>query len=186
MMKSTEQSTIFVGFPTTSLPKFTPEGSHVHEIEGGSIVLSLPAEMILSSMDESGMSDSFEQWKLSIPITENQPKKQEEKSSSVAGTNTITSIMQKIIAYPVESKSPIETMLFLSDVKNSSVYITIIPTTFIHINHPYHRTKTTDTTQYTFHHYNIVHKEKTHALKAIRSTYHKAGDHNYGQWKTSN
>lgn len=117
MMKSTEQSTIFVGFPTTSLPKFTPEGSHVQEIEGGSIVLSLPAEMILSSMDESGMSDSFEQWKLSIPITENQPKKQDEKSSFVAGTNTITSIMQKILLYPVESKSPIETMLFLSDVK---------------------------------------------------------------------
>ena len=33
------------------------------------------------------------------------------------GINTLTSIMQRIIAYPIESKSPMESIAFLSEIK---------------------------------------------------------------------
>ena len=89
------------------------------------LVLILPQAMLTDTPDV--MQASYAGWKEAVPPTEAQPGQRKRgggekgilSGDDFSGDNsaTLTSIMQRVLAFPVESKSPIESMLFLADIK---------------------------------------------------------------------
>ena len=87
--------------------------------------LSIRLPEQLFARDTSEVLDaSYVKWKDAIPLSETQAKG--EKKMMIQPDNgfgngqggvTLTSVMQRILAYPIESKSPLESMAFLADVK---------------------------------------------------------------------
>ncbi|MGM9621429.1 MAG: hypothetical protein ACI3X4_08260 [Bacteroidaceae bacterium] len=120
-MKGIDESVCFVGFPVTSLEKWVPEGAKTEQIaeKHQCIVLSIPVR----DEDGSQMMQQYEEWKSSLPLTEAKEKdmaKTENKSNhSEPNRLTLFSIAQQVLAYQIESKSPIECMLFLSEIKSN-------------------------------------------------------------------
>lgn len=122
LFKGMEEAVAYIGFPETSLGKWMPEGVE-QRVEGEKhLVLSLPELMVADAYEE--MADAYAEWKDALPLTESNPgtrKKASCKDLAIQqaedGPLTLTSIMQRILAFPIESKSPLESMVFLADIK---------------------------------------------------------------------
>ena len=110
---------VFVGFPLTSIDRYTPEGAVVLPSGDKSIEITLPAEAFAPDVDIESLWKAFEDWKHSQPLTEASKKKvEEEKVRSERNAHPrLTDIMLRILAYPIEQHSPMECMAFLSDIK---------------------------------------------------------------------
>ena len=110
---------VFVGFPLTSLDRYTPEGAEVFPSSDKSIEMTLPTEAFAPDVDIESLWKAFEDWKHSQPLTEASKKKvEEEKVRSERNAHPrLTDIMLRILAYPIEQHSPMECMAFLSDIK---------------------------------------------------------------------
>lgn len=69
-MKGIDGSVCFVGFPVTSLEKWTPQDSKTEQVaeKHQSITLAIQAE------DSSQMMQQYEEWKSSIPLSETKEK----------------------------------------------------------------------------------------------------------------
>lgn len=118
-MKGIDESVCFVGFPVTSLEKWAPQDSQTEQIaeKHQCIILSI------ENGDGLQMMQQYEEWKTSLPLAE--PKDRDMAKADgmakqpAANRQTLFSVAQQILSYPIESKSPIECMLFLSEVKCS-------------------------------------------------------------------
>ena len=110
---------VFVGFPQTSLERFTPQGAAVVEAADGQIVLVLPSGTFSPQAEVGQLAADFAAWKQSQPLTEASKKRQEaEKAVAERGSHPrLTDVMLRIMAYPLERHSPMECMAFLSEVK---------------------------------------------------------------------
>ena len=123
LQKVVERDVCFVGFPVTSLDKWAPDPALVTRRDDGSIDLVLPAEVQQGRPQTADMTGDFTQWRNSIPITEAQPKKEKARQNGTGGEapesvhESLTAIMQQVMAFPIESRSPMECMLFLSELK---------------------------------------------------------------------
>ncbi len=120
MFKNENASIVFVGFPVTSLEKYTVSGAEVAVAEDKSVCLVLPETMIPAPMDSQELAVEYEHWKQSVPLTENSKKELEVAERGVAATGRpvrLTEVLQKILAYPIEQRSPMESMAFLADMK---------------------------------------------------------------------
>lgn len=109
----------FVGFPLTSLERYTPEGAVVSLSGDKGVDMMLPAETFAPDADIKSLSTGFEDWKQCQPLTEASKKKVEEgKSLSERNAHPrLTDVMLRILAYPIEQHSPMECMVFLSEIK---------------------------------------------------------------------
>ncbi len=122
--KSIEQPVAYIGFPETSLDKWMPEGGE-QRVEGEKhLLVTLPEVMMTDNPDD--LTTAYLEWKEAIPLTEatsGMHKKSGGKNdgNNVDGTDgiplTLTAIMQRVLAFPIESKSPLECMIFLADIK---------------------------------------------------------------------
>ncbi|MBQ6204191.1 MAG: hypothetical protein IJK46_08885 [Prevotella sp.] len=120
--KDVDNPVAYIGFPDTSLGKWMPEGA-VQRVESEKhLVVELPELMFTDSAE--AMSAAYAEWKEGIPLTESNPglRKRGGKGTVVdddidESTVTLTAIMQRVLAFPIESKSPIESMTFLADIK---------------------------------------------------------------------
>ncbi len=125
MVKSVGVPVVMIGFPPASMEKYVPDGSQVNTNTDGSLDVVFPTSIIPDDADINVLAEEFEQWKGALPVSESNPAKKEkqhdrnlEPSSEFSSANvTLTSIMQRILAYPVEGKSPLESMLFLSEIR---------------------------------------------------------------------
>ncbi len=99
--KAVEQAVAQVGFPASSLPKFAT--SLRLEQQEGMLLLLLPDDI-------SFKKEEFKVWKLSLPIAQQGDGPHPSAKSQGA-------IIESILAYPLESRTPIEAMLFLADLK---------------------------------------------------------------------
>ena len=120
-LKGSNDTFCFVGFPVSSLPKYTPDGGRVSPAGEKEMDIALPEGLAPSGNREEAERE-FEAWKQELPVTDAKPKDKNGSEgfafgSPPKGVRTITEIMHDILAYPVESKSPIESMLFLAAVK---------------------------------------------------------------------
>ena len=88
---------VFVGFPITSLDRYTPKG----------------AAVFAPDVDGDSLRMSFEDWKQCQPLTEASKKKVEEERVRTERNAhpRLTDIMLRILAYPIEQHSPMECML---------------------------------------------------------------------------
>lgn len=110
---------VFVGFPLTSLDRYTPQGAIISPSGDKSIAMALPSDVFTPETDIESLKEAFEDWKHCQPLTEASKKKVEEEKIRVE-RNThprLTDIMLRILAYPIEQHSPMECMTFLSDIK---------------------------------------------------------------------
>jgi len=117
--KSEGVTSVFVGFPVASLQKFTPENASVRFNEDGSVQFVLPETTFPVESTSESLSEEFHNWKQSVPLAESSKK---DLDAGVAGASLahparLTDVMHKILAYPIEQKSPLECMSFLAEVK---------------------------------------------------------------------
>ena len=120
-VKGIESTIAFVGFPLLSLEKRTPEGARVVSIADKHLAMDLPDKG--SEADVECLGREFEEWKTKQPLAEQKEDGDKDKhvprsSNGVTAHPTLFSIAHQILAYPIESHSPIECMLFLAEVKN--------------------------------------------------------------------
>ena len=110
---------VFVGFPLTSLDRYTPQGAAVSPTGENSIDIILPADVFPAAIERETLTEDFANWKQSQPLTEASKKKVEEERV-VAERNAhprLTDVMLRILAFPIEQRSPMECMVFLADMK---------------------------------------------------------------------
>ena len=121
LFKNEETSLVFVGFPVTSLEKHTPEGAAVSRAADGSVCLVLPAALLPAPLDVQSLGIDYQNWKQSVPLTENSKKELAAAGkgfpSSGGRPMRLTEILQEILSYPIEQRSPLESMAFLADIK---------------------------------------------------------------------
>ena len=117
-MKGIDQSIAFVGFPVTSIEKRKPEGAIIESIAEKHIVVNLPMEEGVTS--DSSQND-FAVWKSLQPLDASKDNETSKENTKVIkgrdGMLTLFGVAQMLLAYPIESHSPIDCMLFLADVK---------------------------------------------------------------------
>ena len=115
LLKNTEDSVVFVGFPMTSLERHIPEGATVTEQEDKTIALIL-AETVFGETTTEQLQTDFANWKKSVPLVKS--KEQGAKGNSeLRIKNFELDILKRILAYPIEQHSPMEAMAFLSEIK---------------------------------------------------------------------
>ncbi len=120
--KGIDEPVAYIGFPETSLAKWMPEGAATEAVDEKHVKMVLPPIMLID--DGQAMESAYGEWKAAIPLTEmhgGQRKREQgddvESLFEAPPAASLTSIMQRVLAYPIESKSPIECMTFLADVK---------------------------------------------------------------------
>ena len=113
------ENIVFVGFPLTSFDRYTPKGAVVSPSGDKGIDMMLPAETFAPDTVIESLRTGFEDWKQCQPLTEASKKKVEEgKSLSERNAHPrLTDVMLSILAYPIEQHSPMECMVFLSEIK---------------------------------------------------------------------
>lgn len=123
--QTTDGTFVFVGFPLTSLDKYRPERSQDIPFDESHFILDLPVGTFPQELTKELFDSDFERWKNEIAVTDNKngktdkiiPEAQGDTEGQSALPLRLTDIMQEILAYPLEGKSPIETMLFVSELK---------------------------------------------------------------------
>ena len=122
--KGIDEAVAYIGFPETSLQKWIPEGAEQRVEDEKHLVLTLPEVMVTDGPDV--LAAAYDEWKESIPLTEPQPglRKRgggkdvvDDDDNISCHSATLTGVMQRILAFPIESRSPLESMTFLADVK---------------------------------------------------------------------
>ena len=110
---------VFVGFPITSLDRYTPKDAVIVPSGDKKVEMTLPADVFAPDTDIELLKKGFEDWKQCQPLTEASKKKEEEeKVRSERNIHPrLTDVMLRILAYPIEQHSPMECMVFLSDIK---------------------------------------------------------------------
>ncbi|MBQ3701071.1 MAG: hypothetical protein II886_14400 [Prevotella sp.] len=121
--KNEDAPVVFVGFPVSSLSRHTPENAVVTVQDDKTVKLVLPETMLNGSVDADQLKTDFENWKQSVALTEGS-KRDGEPLGNGSGTNAprpgrLTDIMHRILAWPIEQKSPLESMQFLAEIKLS-------------------------------------------------------------------
>ena len=110
---------VFVGFPLTSLSRYTPEGAASQPVEDKSTDILLPSSVFAPDTDGDALQADFANWKQAQPLTEaSKSRKEEEKSRAERNAHPrLTDVMLRIVAYPIEQHSPMACMTFLSEIK---------------------------------------------------------------------
>lgn len=105
------QKVVSIGFPKTSLPKWAG-GRRIETLGEDSVLIHLSEEECVP-FDEK----DFEKWKSGVTLPVDEEKLELPSAESIA-TSVEVSICQSIRCFPIENKSPMECMLFVSELKN--------------------------------------------------------------------
>lgn len=116
LLKNTEDSVVFVGFPMTSLERHTPEGATVAEQEDKTIALIL-AENVFGETTTEQLQTDFANWKKSVPLVKTKEQGAKNQDQKVLKDGSVEGVVKRILAYPIEQHSPMEAMAFLSEIK---------------------------------------------------------------------
>ena len=116
LLKNTEDSVVFVGFPMTSLERHTPEGATVAEQEDKTIALIL-AENVFGETTTEQLQTDFANWKKSVPLVKTKEQGAKNQDKNVKSEASVEEVLKRILAYSIEQHSPMEAMAFLSEIK---------------------------------------------------------------------
>lgn len=116
LLKNTEDSVVFVGFPMTSLERHTPEGATVAEQEDKTLAVVLPETLFGETTIEQLQID-FSNWKKSVPLVKTKEQGTKNQDKNVKSEASVEEVLKRILAYPIEQHSPMEAMAFLSEIK---------------------------------------------------------------------
>jgi len=111
----------FVGFPITSLQKYTPADAQVSVHPDGSASFILARQSIPDEANADELKTNFGEWKSQLPVEESKKKNSPgfggQHTAALPAPATLTEVMRRILAYPLDSRSPIDNMQFLSELK---------------------------------------------------------------------
>ena len=114
---------IFVGFPLTSLDRYTPQGAVISSPGDKGVEMTLPTDVFALDADCESLQKGFEDWKQCQPLTDASKKKMEvEKIRAERNAHPrLTDVMLRILAYPMvsnvsnnTSERKAKTILFLA------------------------------------------------------------------------
>ncbi|MDO4191606.1 MAG: hypothetical protein Q4D14_08020 [Bacteroidales bacterium] len=119
-VKNSNETLVYIGFPQTSLEKFTPEGSSVDYDENGNVTMKLAEDLVAQPDDITVLQSDFSNWKQSVPLKS--VANDADANPTLKGVETsrplhITDILRSVMTYPIEQKSPMECMAFLAKLK---------------------------------------------------------------------
>lgn len=118
MVKSVGADMLFVGFPQTSLDKFLPQNTERIDNDDKSVTLTLPPDLVCAD-EGSTLENDFQNWRTAVPLVEGKNTDSQGAASvpSLSSPMSMTGIFKEVLNFPIEQKSPIDSMLFLADVK---------------------------------------------------------------------
>ena len=117
LLKNTEDSVVFVGFPMTSLERHTPEGATVAEQEDKTVAVILPETVLGEKVTIDQLQTDFANWKKSVPLVKTKEQGTKNQDKNVKSEASVEEVLKRILAYPIEQHSPMEAMAFLSEIK---------------------------------------------------------------------
>jgi hypothetical protein len=117
LLKNTEDSVVFVGFPMTSLERHTPEGATVAEQEDKTVAVILPETVFGEKVTIEQLQTDFANWKKSVPLVKTKEQGTKNQDKNVKSEASVEEVLKRILAYPIEQHSPMEAMAFLSEIK---------------------------------------------------------------------
>jgi len=118
---------VFIGFPLKSLDKYIPNDGSVTFVPINDIqidVVIVPTDDILSaSFDE--IRKAVDEWKLTLPIKAEKSNRREDReiTEQRPRITRITDIINHVLAFPLEDKSPMDAYNFLRDLRRDIVAI---------------------------------------------------------------
>lgn len=120
--KNSDGTFVFVGFPLNSLDKYIQNGTEFKPINDNQIDIQIELSADIGEVSFDAISNKIDEWKDGVPIKEEKQKKGKSDDSTpfVMSSDrpmSITGIMTQIIAYPLEQKSPMEVVAFVSDIR---------------------------------------------------------------------
>ncbi len=112
----------FVGFPVSSLEKYTAEAAELVKSENGGVVdMLLPSSTLDQNVPMEEYTEQFNNWKQSLAFVEGGKAQSISKdlrdSLTTSEPMRISSILQQVLSFPIEQKSPMESMAFLAEIK---------------------------------------------------------------------
>lgn len=125
--KNSDGTFAFVGFPLNSMDKYIPSKIGFNPISDSQIDISIELPSDIGEVSFEAISKKIEEWKDGVPIKEEKPKKGKSDDIPFAMPSdrpmSITGIMTQIIAYPLEQKSPMDVVAFVSDIRKRLVML---------------------------------------------------------------
>lgn len=124
-LKDTENGIIYVGLKLTSFDKYLPnvKGTEkLKQIDAKHIVIDV-REIFQSEINIENYSEIFTSWKNNVPYKDEQSKQAMTNKTVATDTATLKSVMQQILAYPLERKTMVENTMFISLLKEELVKI---------------------------------------------------------------
>jgi len=123
--KGMDRDIVFIGFPFTSLDKFFSGVKSLHSPDDRNLIFQLPDGTFPHDSTPEGLAGAYQNWKSSVPISENKRKRPEGADSASSDRtddnlppSRMTDVMRRILSYPIERKSPLECMSFLAELKS--------------------------------------------------------------------
>lgn len=112
---------VILGFPVESFSKYIPAYKDVKKMEEGDD-LQIEIDMPFNGEETyEQLQADFEAWKQSCPETEPKPSNSKQGATATApGRTGVFGIVQQIISYPVEKKSPNENTEFIMRLKDQA------------------------------------------------------------------
>ena len=111
--------TVFIGIPYGSTENYFPTDTWHVEQNGKDVVALMPESLLPADSDIEALNRDYANWKQSVPKP--QPRKNGSLRDALKNTDNaphrMSEIMLGILAFPVEQKTPMECMAFLTEVK---------------------------------------------------------------------
>ncbi len=107
----------FVGFPVTSLAKYTPAGATQFIDESTGVVTLCISKLVrVQNTDIAAMRSDYAAWRESVPVTDR--TKRDQASNGKAECISIPgSVQDRVLLFPLEQSTPLECMVFISELK---------------------------------------------------------------------
>lgn len=116
---------VLAGFPLESVNKYIPEYDSMQEMEGGDLCIGITFSDDMQTMTSEQLQSMFEEWKKAQPEKESRKPIREihsgnEQAPTLARSG-VFGILQDVLSYPVEQKTPAENIEFISQMKRRIV-----------------------------------------------------------------
>lgn len=116
---------VIAGFPLESVAKYIPEYETMCEMEDGDLSISVTLPDSLSTLTPEEMQNSYNSWKEAQPIKENRKSVRQivsgDPKPAALARSGVFGIIQEVLSYPVEQKTPTENIEFISQLKQRIV-----------------------------------------------------------------
>lgn len=125
--KEGEGSIALVGFPLPSLDKFIPNVAQAAftPITDSQIDITIELPEGMKDLNAEMLLQKMEEWKEQFPLKEGKKDNKRNNDADIpyARPMRLSDIMGRILAFPLERKTPMEAVNFISDLKRDLSYI---------------------------------------------------------------